>query len=136
MLRNVGAERSRWPHEDEPVTGLHQTRLASSSHIAQPTSASKWERAIPVNVGPVLQYPPRVSQGVPYSYQPVPNRFKDSIVGPPLMSHSAADEGSRTGIKGSGILNSVNVSGSVTEPSSSKLKSLISNTEPNSSTPP
>lgn len=136
MLRNVGAERPRWPHDDEPFMGGHQMRpTSSSSHMVQPANASKWERAIPVNVGPVLQYPPRAAQVVPYGYQPVSNRFKESNAGSPLISQSAADEGSRTGIKGSGILSSVNVGGSVAEPSSSKLKSLISNTEPGSSTP-
>ncbi|KAI3823508.1 hypothetical protein L1987_04946 [Smallanthus sonchifolius] len=133
MLRNVRAERPRWPHEDEPFTGMHQMRpTSSSSHMAQQANTSKWERAIPVNVGPVLQYPPRAG---PYSYQPVSNRFKDSNTSSPLISQSAADEGSRTGIKGSGILSSANVSGSVAEPSSSKLKSLISNNEPNFSAP-
>ncbi|KAI7749051.1 hypothetical protein M8C21_030094 [Ambrosia artemisiifolia] len=130
MLRNVGTERPRWPNEEEPFMGMHQMRpTLSSSHNVQPTNASKWERAISVNVGPVLQYPARAAQVVPYSYQPVTNsnRFKDSNAGSPLMSQSAADEGSRTGIKGSGILSSV------AEPS--KLKSVIGNTEPGSSTP-
>ncbi|KAL8216873.1 hypothetical protein R6Q57_023710 [Mikania cordata] len=138
MLRNVGAERPRWPQEDEPFMGMHQMRStssSSSSHMVQPISASKWERAIPVNLGPVLQYPPRSAQVVPYSYQPVSNRFKDSNAGSPMMSQQAADEGSRTGIKGPGILSSVNVSNTVAEPCSSKLKSLVSNTEPGSSTP-
>ncbi|KAI3822442.1 hypothetical protein L1987_10032 [Smallanthus sonchifolius] len=136
MLRNVGAERPRWPHEDEPFMGMHQMRpTPSSSHMVQPTNASKWERAVPVNVGPVLQYPPRAGQVVPYGYQPVSNRFKDSNAGSPLISQSAADEGSRTGIKGSGILSSVNVSATVAEPSSSKLKSVIGSTEPGSTTP-
>ncbi|XP_076916009.1 protein TIFY 8-like [Bidens hawaiensis] len=140
MLRNVGGERPRWPHEDEPFMGMHQMRPTSSSHMVQqqPTNASKWDRAIPVNVGPVLQYPARTAQvALPYSYQPASsNRFKDSNAGSPLMSQSAADEGSRTGIKGSGILSSANVGGTVGEPSSSKLKSLISNNEPGSSNPP
>ncbi|XP_076946479.1 protein TIFY 8-like [Bidens hawaiensis] len=149
MLRNVGGERPRWPHEEEPFMGMHQMRptSSSSSHMVQqqqqqqqqqPTNASKWDRAIPVNVGPVLQYPPRAAQvAVPYNYQPASsNRFKDSNAGSPLMSQSAADQGSRTGIKGSGILSSVNVGGTVGEPSSSKLKSLISNNEPGSSNPP
>ncbi|KAK1429581.1 hypothetical protein QVD17_11795 [Tagetes erecta] len=131
MLRTVGSERPRWPHEDEPFMGVHQMRptSSSSSHMVQPINASKWERAIPVNVGPVLQaqqYPPRAGQVVSYGYQPVSNRFKDSNAGSPLISQLAADEGSRTGIKGSGILSTV------AEPSSSKLKSLTSNTEPGS----
>lgn len=139
MLRNVGAERPRWPHEDESFMGMHQMRPTASSLMVQPSTggktdanASKWERAIPVNVGPVLQYPPRAGQVVPYGYQAVSNRLKDANVGSSVISQSAADEGSRTGIKGSGILSSVNV---MAEPSSSKQKSLNSNTEPGSSNP-
>ncbi|KAK9079463.1 hypothetical protein SSX86_001135 [Deinandra increscens subsp. villosa] len=134
MMRNVGSERPRWPHEDEPYMNMHQMR-PTSSHMVQPMNAARWERAVPVNVGPVLQYPPRAGQVVPYGYQPVSNRFKDSNAGAPLMSQSAADEGSRTGMKGSGVLSLVNVSGTGTDqPSSSKLKSLVSDTEPGSST--
>ncbi|KAJ9555191.1 hypothetical protein OSB04_009805 [Centaurea solstitialis] len=139
MLRNVGGERPRWPHEDESFMGMHQMRPAASPLMVQQpatggktdANTSKWERAIPVNVGPVLQYPPRAAaQVLPYGYQPVSNRFKDTNMGSSVISQSAADEGSRTGIKGSGILSSV-----MAEPSSSKHKSLNSNTEPGSSTP-
>ncbi|KAI3792012.1 hypothetical protein L2E82_05881 [Cichorium intybus] len=141
MLRNVGGERHRWPHEDESFMSMHQMRPTSSSLMVQPgkpdSNASKWERAIPVNVGPVLQYPPPAAQVVPYKYQPVQNRFKDANVGPSLISQSAADEGSRTGIKGSGILSSGNGGGGsggggVAEPGGSKQKSLIGNIEPGS----
>lgn len=142
MLRNVGGDRHRWPHEDESFMNMHQMRPTSSSSLMaqQPgktdANASKWERAIPVNVGPVLQYPPPppAAQVVQYKYQqPVQNRFKDGNVGPSLISQSAADEGSRTGIKGSGILSSGNGGGGgVAEVGGSKQKSLIGNTEPGS----
>lgn len=106
-------------------------------------NSSKLERAIPVNLGPVLQYPPPLaSQVVQYKYQPVQNRFKDTNsnmnvnvnVGPSLISQSAADEGSRTGIKGSRILTSSgngggSGGGGVAEPSGSKQKSVIGNTD-------
>ncbi|XP_023729875.1 protein TIFY 8 [Lactuca sativa] len=153
MLRNVGGERHRWPHEDESFMGMHQMRPTSSSSSLmlqqqqqQPgkpdhANSSKWERAIPVNVGPVLQYPPpAAAQVVQYKYQPVQNRFKDANsnmnvnvnVGPSLISQSAADEGSRTGIKGSGILSSSGNGGGgggVAEPGGSKQKSVIGNTD-------
>lgn len=155
MLRNVGGERHRWPHEDESFMGMHQMRPTSSSSSLmlqqqqqQPgkpdhANSSKWERAIPVNVGPVLQYPPpAAAQVVQYKYQPVQNRFKDTNsnmnvnvnVGPSLISQSAADEGSRTGIKGSRILTSSgngggSGGGGVAEPSGSKQKSVIGNTD-------
>ncbi|KAI3738022.1 hypothetical protein L2E82_28040 [Cichorium intybus] len=121
MLRNVGQEQPMRPILQPGTSGKPDS------------NPSKWERAIPVNVGPVLQYPPRTSQPVPYPYQPLSNRFKDSTMGTSVISQSAADEGSRTGIKGSGIMNSVNVSG-VGEPSTGKQKSGISVPEPGLST--
>lgn len=90
-------------------------------------NGSIWDRAVPVNVGPVMQYPSQGGQGSPYAYAQLSSRFKEANV--------AADEGSRTGIKGSGILSSVNVSGGMAEPSSGKQKSAITLPEPGSSTP-
>ncbi|CAH1442217.1 unnamed protein product [Lactuca virosa] len=125
MLRNVGQEQQPM----RPI--LQQATVANGKPDSNPSN-SKWERAIPVNVGPVLQYPSRTGQPLPYPYQQtLSNRFKDPTMGTSVISQSAADEGSRTGIKGSGILNSGNVSG-VGEP---KHKSGISVPEPGSSTP-
>ncbi|KAI3781690.1 hypothetical protein L2E82_11712 [Cichorium intybus] len=121
MRRNVGQEQPMRPILQPGTSGKPDS------------NPSKWERAIPVNVGPVLQYPLRTGQPVPYPYQPLSNRFKDSTMGTSVISQSAADEGSRTGIKGSGIMNSVNVNG-VGEPSTGKQKYGISVPEPGSST--
>ncbi|PWA70810.1 Tify [Artemisia annua] len=118
--------------------GVPQTRAdyADSSHLLKQPKAtgakadangSIWDRAVPVNVGPVMQYPSRGGQDAPYAYAQLSSRFKEANV--------AADEGSRTGIKGSGILSSVNVGGAMVEPSSGKQKSAITLPEPGSSTP-
>lgn len=151
LLRYSGGERSRRPHDDEASFGMHQMRPISASFISQPsagvrtdTNPSKWDRANPgPGPGPALQYPPRSGQVMPFGYQGQPNRFKDSNVGPTLMSQTAADEGSRTGIKGSGILSSINAAGTMAgrQPAgvlirSGKQKSGVGISEPESSTTP
>lgn len=147
MIRSAGGDRPRRPHEEETVFGMHQMRPTSASLILQPTlsgradaNASKWDRAIPMNVGPVIQYPPRAGQVVPFGYQAPSNRFRDTNAGPSIVSQAAADEGSRTGIKGSGILSSVNACSGIADknlPSGGgKLKTGACISEPESSTPP
>uniref|UniRef100_A0A5B6ZV93 Protein TIFY n=1 Tax=Davidia involucrata TaxID=16924 RepID=A0A5B6ZV93_DAVIN len=149
MLRNVGGERPRRSHEEEMFFSMHSARPASASLILQPptgrtdASFSRWERAIPINVGPTAQYPPRASQVAPFGYQVPSNKSKDANAGPSIIFQAAADEGSRTGIKGSGILSSINASGGVSEktpsgmlPSGSKQKSMTHISEPESSIPP
>ncbi|KAM7513214.1 hypothetical protein LguiB_012089 [Lonicera macranthoides] len=147
MIRSAGGDRPRRPHEEETVFGMHQMRPTSASLILQPApsgrtdaNASKWDRAIPMNVGPVVQYPPRAGQVVPFGYQAPSNRFRDTNAGPSVVSQAAADEGSRTGIKGSGILSSVNAGSGIADrnlPSGGgKLKTGARISEPESSTPP
>ncbi|KAJ0031809.1 hypothetical protein Pint_12743 [Pistacia integerrima] len=151
LLRNgAGGERTRRSNDDEVLCGMQQLRPTSASLILQPSASSRmdpnvsrWERTIPINAGPAVQYHPRGGQLVPFMHQVVPNRFKDVNAGPSIISQSAADEGSRTGIKGPDILSSVNATGGASEKNSSvilqggtrpKSGTLIS--EPESSTPP
>uniref|UniRef100_A0A5B6ZWS8 Protein TIFY n=1 Tax=Davidia involucrata TaxID=16924 RepID=A0A5B6ZWS8_DAVIN len=154
MLRNAGGERPRRSHEEEMFFSMHQMRPTAASLILQPppgirtdANVSRWERAIPINVSPTAQYHPRAGQVSPFGYQIPSNRSKDANVGPSVISHAAADEGSRTGIKGSGILSSINASGGVSErisernpsgllPSGRKQKSVTHISEPESSIPP
>ncbi|KAL6985345.1 hypothetical protein U1Q18_018721 [Sarracenia purpurea var. burkii] len=149
MLRNAGVERPRRSHDEAMFFGIHPMRPTSTSLILQPpagsrldASASKWERAIPLSVGPTMQYPLRVGQVASFGCQVPSNRFKDANAGPSVLSQTAADEGSRTGIKGSGILSSINASSGVSDRypsgvllSGSKQKSSTHNFEPESSTP-
>lgn len=95
-----------------------------------------------MNAGPSVQYTPRGAQLVPYMQQISSNKFKEANASPPIISQSAADEGSRTGIKGPEILSTVNASGGVAEknafaalPSGSRLKSGAFVSEPESSAP-
>ncbi|XP_052209992.1 protein TIFY 8 [Diospyros lotus] len=150
ILRNVGGERPRRSHDEALFSGMHPVRPNPMSFMLQPpagsrtdASVSKWERAIPLNVGAAAQFPPRAGQIAPFGCQIPSNRFKDANAVPSVISQAAADEGSRTGIKGSGILSSINASSGVSDRnpsgvllSSSKHKSSSHNSEPDSSTPP
>ncbi|KAJ8557846.1 hypothetical protein K7X08_004612 [Anisodus acutangulus] len=122
LIRNAGGERCGQPHDQEMSFVMHPTRPFHPSLISQPSAtgrtdanASKWDRVIPVNVGPTLQYHPRASHVLPFGYQSSANRFGDANAGPSTISQAATDEGSRTGIKGSGILSSINASGGISD---------------------
>ncbi|GFP80325.1 protein tify 8 [Phtheirospermum japonicum] len=140
LLRYSGGERPRRAPRDEETSfgGMHQMRPVSGSFgRTDANNPSKWDR--------VLQYPPRSGQVVPFGYQAPSNRFKEANVnvGPPLISQTAADEGSRTGIKGSGVLSSINAAAAISgrQPAgvlirSGKQKSGVSISEPESSTMP
>ncbi|ESW09065.1 hypothetical protein PHAVU_009G097300 [Phaseolus vulgaris] len=118
VLRNAaGGDRSRRPSEDEVLLGMQS--MKQSSQIFQPPSSSKidankWERSILMNVGP-LQHPPRGGQLTPFVHQMASSKIRDTNAGPSFISQSAADEGSRTGIKGPGILSSINAAAMGTE---------------------
>lgn len=91
---------------------MHQMRPISASIISQNStggrtdhSPSKWDRVTAINPSQAMQYPPRT---IPLT---AVNRFRETNVGPSLISQTAADEGSRTGIKGSGVLSSFNAAG-------------------------
>nr|AGV54767.1 TIFY protein [Phaseolus vulgaris] len=107
VLRNAaGGDRSRRPSEDEVLLGM-QSMKQSSPKIFQPPSSSKmdahkWERSILRNVGP-LQHPPRGRQLTPFAPK-ASAKIRGTNAGPSFISQSAADEDSRTGIKGPGIL--------------------------------
>ncbi|KAK9211042.1 hypothetical protein WN943_000415 [Citrus x changshan-huyou] len=150
ILRNAAeGEQSKRSKDDEMFYRMQQLRPTSASVMLQPSNisridanVSRWERTNPVNVGPAVQYPLRGSQLVPFMHQVPTNRFRDANAGPSIISQSAADEGSRTGIKGPGILNSINAIGGLSEknssaplPGGSKPKSGTVILEPESSTP-
>ncbi|XP_038698742.1 protein TIFY 8 isoform X2 [Tripterygium wilfordii] len=121
MLRNgSGGEHPRRFSNDEVLYGMRSLRPTSASLILQPPSGnrfdantSKWERSIPM--GPLVRYPSRGAQFVPFMQQVPSNRFKDAHIGSTNISQSAADEGSRTGIKGPGIFSSLKTGGGVSD---------------------
>lgn len=142
FLRNgSGGERLRRSNDEESALGSQQQmRQTSASLIFQPP---KLDRPIPMNVGLAAQYLPRGGHFVPFVPPALSSRFKEANASPLNISQSAADEGSRTGIKGPGIMSSMNASGGASErnasgslPSSSRQKGANVNAEPESSTPP
>jgi hypothetical protein len=77
----------------------------------------------------------------PFAHHLASNKIRDANAGPSFISQSAADEGSRTGIKGPGILSSINTGATATEKISSSV--LVGGSRPKlltniveSSTPP
>lgn len=150
MLRSVsGGERLKISPFDGPLHGVpHQIRPVSSfvSQTSMGTNVNfvNSERSIPMNVGgSSMQYNACVMKSSPLMYQVPSSRLRDTISGPSVLSQLAADEGSRTGKKGSGILSTINaVSNPVSErnpsgfvPSGRNLKPATNNSEPESSNP-
>lgn len=148
MLKSGGGgDRPRRTSDDDAFYGMQTMKPISSSIVMQPSASNrldatvyKWDRSI--HMGASVQYPPRGGQFVPFPHQVPPNRFRDTNAGPPVISQSAADEGSRTGIKGPGILSSINAgsgnmdkNSSGTLPCGSKPKAGAHVSEPESSTP-
>uniref|UniRef100_A0A7N0V397 Protein TIFY n=1 Tax=Kalanchoe fedtschenkoi TaxID=63787 RepID=A0A7N0V397_KALFE len=104
MYRGVsGGDQPRRLNDEEIFHGSKVLRPASTSQ-ALPRYSANWDRAVPVNVARNTQYPSYMS---PFVHQVSPNTFRDAATGPSVVSHVAGDEGSRNGIKGSGILNSM-----------------------------
>ncbi|XP_019416511.1 PREDICTED: protein TIFY 8-like isoform X2 [Lupinus angustifolius] len=130
MLRNAGGggERVRRPNDDEVLLGMQSMK---------PTSASqKWERSI------LIQHPQHGGQITPFVHQKTSNKLRDASAGPSFISQPAADEGSRTGIKAPGILNSMNTTTTALEKMSpvvllggSRPKHVTNVMDPESSTP-
>lgn len=129
LLRNgAGGERHRRSIDDEVFFGMQPLRPTSTSLVFQPptgsrtdATVSKWEWPTSMAIGPAVQYPPRGSQFPHILHQVPSNRFRDTTAGPSNISQSAADEGSRTGIKGPGILSSVNATSGASERNSSAM---------------
>ncbi|KAL5729443.1 hypothetical protein ACHQM5_002393 [Ranunculus cassubicifolius] len=155
MLRNsVGGEHRRRSHEEEVAFAMHPPKPNSNSHtILQPqlgsrsdSVASKWERT-----GASTQYPSNLTQYTTYFEKERSainvaashlTSSRDAGAGPSIISPPAADEGSRTGMKGSGILSAIKAS-NVAERntpevliSSHRLKSGPVSADPDSSAPP
>ncbi|KAF7817214.1 protein TIFY 8-like isoform X2 [Senna tora] len=125
MLRSTaGGEHHRRSVDDEMFLGMQPLKATSASQIFQPPAgtkidSNKWERSVIMNAGPSVQHPPRGGQLTPFMHQIASNKIRDPNIGPSFISQLAADEGSRTGIKGPGILSSMNTATAATEKTSS-----------------
>ncbi|KAI9106405.1 hypothetical protein K1719_021933 [Acacia pycnantha] len=147
LLKNAaGGEQHRRSNDDNVFIGMQSRKPTSASLIYHPstgtkTDFNKWERSVLMNTGSSMQHPPHGSQLASFVHQISSNKSRDANAGPSFISQSAADEGSRTGIKGPGILSSVNATTAAYEKSLSALggsrpKPLASIIDPESSMPP
>lgn len=106
MLRTAsGGERLRASHYDMPHHGALQVGAVSASFMLQPNRKLAESEQ---------QYNTCIGQSS-LSHQIPSSRFRDGSSGPSVLSQLVADEGSRTGNKGSGILSSINVSNVISE---------------------
>lgn len=109
--KEVISDRSRKYHKDDVQFQIQPPLRPTSLHSLSSRPVlipSKWEQSIPTNSGSLGHYPSPIAQsGMLSSYA-----SKDLNFGAMHMSQLAADEGSRTGIKGSGVLNIVTSSSS------------------------
>ncbi|KAL9265407.1 TIFY 8-like protein [Drosera capensis] len=152
MLRQgPGGEHPRTLHHDGHFSCTQQMKPSCASLILQKISSnqkdgniSRWEHPISHNVGGNMQYAPRSGQASPLSYQSPSSRFRGVCASPSILSNIVADEGSRTGIKGSVVLSSVNSSKGLLEKNvsaaqgsgpSGYAKTMMPDTDPDSSNP-
>ncbi|XP_021746326.1 protein TIFY 8-like isoform X2 [Chenopodium quinoa] len=148
MLRCAsGGDRLKFSPFDGPLHGVPQNIRPLSSFVSQTTNANfvNSERLNPTNVGgSSMQYNACVMKSSPLMYQAPSSRLRDISSGPSVLSQLAADEGSRTGNKGSGIFNSITAgSNPVTErnpygllPSGCNIKPATHISDPEPSNPP
>ncbi|XP_043702799.1 protein TIFY 8 isoform X2 [Telopea speciosissima] len=125
ILRNGGGgERPRWSQDEELFFGMQPPRPTSTSIILQPpigsgrpdSVISKWERPMHMNAGSMMPMKtPLLNQTTPFADKVSSTKYREANTGPWRISQPAADEGSRTGIKGSGILSVINASGGPSE---------------------
>ncbi|XP_068648031.1 protein TIFY 8 isoform X2 [Aristolochia californica] len=135
-----GSERPRRAHEDELFFGMLPPRQTSTSPLTlQPPigsrhdlTVSNWDRSLPRNAGFMVHYPPRVSQ-IANIDKNSSGRNRDASATTMLISQPAADEGSRTGIKSSGVLKVINSNAGVSERLPTAF--LTNNSRPNASSP-
>lgn len=145
MFQNeAGGERSRRSDNDESAFAMQLPRPNfTNPFILQPPISSRpelvvsnRERSVPVNAGPIMyHHPSRLGQFAAYVDKFSSNRYKDTSVITSHITQPAADEGSRTGIKGSGLLNVTNATSGAPErnPTGVLLSSSRSKADPQNS---
>ncbi|KAG9459381.1 hypothetical protein H6P81_003889 [Aristolochia fimbriata] len=133
-----GSERPRRTHEDESFFSMQPPRQTSTSQLALPPpvgsrhdlTVSSWDRSMPMNSGFMVHFPPRVSQ-ISSVDKSSSGRNRDGSASTMVISQPAADEGSRTGIKGSGVLKVISSNTGAQERHPTAL--LANNSRPNAS---
>eukprot|EP01018_Ginkgo_biloba_P004114 Gb_32508 [translate_table: standard] len=101
-------------HDDDLHLAMQPPRPNSTGQtLVQPSmctkpdlmASKKWEHPVSLNTGTAVYGPSRLSQLGAYTERTSTNAFRENTAMPPILSRPAADEGSRTGLKGSGIAN-------------------------------
>ncbi|RZC71591.1 hypothetical protein C5167_034783 [Papaver somniferum] len=126
---STGGDRPRTSQSEEQFFGMQPPRQTSTNQlILQPpgvsrpdSGASKLERPLQMNASPSSQYTPRHGQFSTYIDKLSSNKYRDGNSGVSIISQPAADEGSRTGIKGSSILNGITASNPVLDRNSPRV---------------
>ncbi|KAI4379763.1 hypothetical protein MLD38_006017 [Melastoma candidum] len=114
VIQNGELEKLRRSNDEYAFAGMQRLQQGSGSLVLRSgnnsrndATFSKWDRPISMNMGSAVQFPSRI-QNSPMASQALPNRFRDVQIGAsPITAQAAADEGSRTGIKGPSILSSI-----------------------------
>lgn len=146
---STGGDRLRTSHNEELYFGMQPPRRTSSSQfILQPPAgsrpdsvASKWDQALQMNASPITQCSPPLGQFTTH-IDKISHKYRDGNSGPSVISQPAADEGSRTGLKGSSILDGINASNTVLERNPSRVilsgrpKYIPQIADPESTNPP
>ncbi|XP_058074652.1 protein TIFY 8 isoform X2 [Magnolia sinica] len=154
MFQNeAGGERQKRSHDDELFFSMQPPRPTCTSPLIFPPAingrpelvVSSWERSMPMNAGPMVHYPSCLGQFSAYVDPRSSSRYRDTThasTSSSLVSQPAADEGSRTGIRGSSIVNVIGGSSVVADRnpagvllSSSRPKVGPSNSETESANP-
>ncbi|KAJ6846647.1 protein TIFY 8 [Iris pallida] len=118
--KEVVNERLGRSHDNDMPFGMQPPPRPTSSLILHPPVSSRpdslisrWERSLPMNPGPGMHFPSRFGHsGTTMDRISSSYAHKEAGMGSILISQDAADEGSRTGKKGSGILSIINPSSS------------------------
>uniref|UniRef100_A0A1D1Y3N8 Protein TIFY n=1 Tax=Anthurium amnicola TaxID=1678845 RepID=A0A1D1Y3N8_9ARAE len=144
--KEVMSGRARRSHDDVAFTTQPPPRPTSSVIVHPPVAgrpdsmAAKWERSTPLNSGSTMHCTSHFGQSAIYVDKLSSAAYNDCRASAPLISPGAADEGSRTGIKGGGILNVINSGcgsgerkSAGTLPSNNKMTPISQITEPESS---
>lgn len=120
-------------HDDDVLLGMQPPRpTATCQNSTTPSmgvnpdllASKKWERPVFVNTGPGVYSPSRLTHLGSYQKNTSANMSRENTVVPAVVPQIPADEGSRTGLKGSSLANLMNNSPSATASRNTSGQSL------------
>lgn len=120
-------------HDDDVLLGMQPPRpTATCQTLTRPSmgvnadfmASKKWERPVFMNTGSSVYSPSRLTHLGNYQNKTSANLSRENTVVPALVSQPPADEGSRTGLKGSSLANLLNNAPSATAARNTSGQSL------------